>query len=228
MHNIGEALQLPVKNLAQHATELTTPEHRQLANEAQTIVRLVDEIQLLNMLETDVWKTNVAQFSIQSLIDEVALAMLPIIKRKGLQLLINNQLPADEERHGDREALRKILELLLHYSVTTTQIGKITLEITEEESTNDRLLFRILDTGEGISNDEIDNLHFPFLNETSEDRYGKAYGLTFYLCDQLSRKLGGHLNIKTRTDIGTRYNLHVKWPRSRSRRSRMKNCLMKW
>jgi two-component system sensor histidine kinase RcsD len=135
--------------------------------------------------------------------------MLPIIKRKGLQLLINNQLPADEVRHGDREALRKILQLLLHYSVTTTQIGKITLEICEEESAPERLLFRVLDTGEGIGNDEIDNLHFPFLNETSEDRYGKAHGLTFYLCDQLSRKLGGHLSIKSRQDIGTRYNLHV-------------------
>lgn len=210
MQNIGEALQLPVKNIAEHASELNTPQGHAIANEAQSIVRLVDEIQLLNMLETDTWKTNATLFAIQPLIDEVALEMLPIIKRKGLQLLINNHLAADEERHGDREALRKVLQLLLHYSVTTTQIGKITLDITEEESGPDRLLFRILDTGEGISSGEVDNLHFPFLNATSEDRYGRANGLTFYLCDQLSRKIGGHLNIKTREEIGTRYNLHIK------------------
>lgn len=210
MQNIGEALQLPVKNIAEHASSLNTPQGHAIANEAQSIVRLVDEIQLLNMLETDTWKTNATLFAIQPLIDEVALEMLPIIKRKGLQLLINNHLAADEERHGDREALRKVLQLLLHYSVTTTQIGKITLDITEEESGPDRLLFRILDTGEGISSGEVDNLHFPFLNATSEDRYGRANGLTFYLCDQLSRKLGGHLNIKTREEIGTRYNLHIK------------------
>lgn len=210
MQHIGEALQLPVKNLARQAADLATPEHRQLVYEAQTILRLVDEIQLLNMLEADIWKTNAEQFSIQSLIDEVALAMLPVIRRKGLQLMINNRLSIDEQRHGDRKTLRKILKLLLHYSVTTTQIGKITLEISEEESVPDRLLLRIIDTGQGIGNDEIDNLHFPFLNETSEDRYGKAYGLTFYLCDRLSRKLGGHLNIKTRADIGTCYDLHIK------------------
>ena len=210
MRNIGEALQLPVKSIAEHASALNTPEARVVANEAQSIARLVDEIQLLNMLETDAWKTNATKFAIQPLIDEVALEMLPIIKRKGLQLLINNHLATDEERHGDREALRKALQLLLNYSVTTTQIGKITLDITEEESGPDRLLFRILDTGEGISHGEVDNLHFPFLNETSEDRYGQANGLTFYLCNQLSRKLGGHLNIKTREGIGTRYNLHIK------------------
>jgi two-component system sensor histidine kinase RcsD len=210
MRNIGEALQLPVKSIAEHASALNTPEAHIVANEAQSIARLVDEIQLLNMLETDAWKTNATKFAIQPLIDEVALEMLPVIKRKGLQLLINNHLATDEERHGDREALRKALQLLLHYSVTTTQIGKITLDITEEESGPDRLLFRILDTGEGISHGEVDNLHFPFLNETSEDRYGQANGLTFYLCNQLSRKLGGHLNIKTREGIGTRYNLHIK------------------
>lgn len=210
MQHIGEALQGPVKSIAERASALNTPEASLLANEAQNIVRLVDEIQLLNMLETDTWKTNATRFAIQPLIDEVALEMLPVIKRKGLQLLINNQLGADEERHGDREALRKVLQLILHYAVTTTQIGKITLDITEEESGPDRLLFRILDTGEGISSGEVDNLHFPFLNETSEDRYGRANGLTFYLCDQLSRKLGGHLNIKTRDEIGTRYNLHIK------------------
>ena len=92
MQHIGEALQLPVKQLAEHAAEIHDSKHLQLANDAQTIVRLVDEIQLLNMLETDSWKTSASEFSIQSLIDEVALSMLPIIKRKGLQLLINNNL----------------------------------------------------------------------------------------------------------------------------------------
>lgn len=210
MQHIGEALQLPVKQLAEHAAEINASNHQQLANDAQTIVRLVDEIQLLNMLEADIWKTSASEFSIQSLIDEVALSMLPIIKRKGLQLLINNNLSADEKRHGDKTALRKMLELLLHYSVTTTPIGKITLEISEEEAGPDRLLFRVLDTGNGIGSGEIDNIHFPFFNESSEDRYGQANGLAFYLCDRLARKLGGYLDIKTHPDIGTLYNLHIK------------------
>jgi K+-sensing histidine kinase KdpD len=100
------------------------------------------------------------------LIDEVVPQVLPVIKRKGLQLLINNHLHAKEERHGDRDALLRILLLLIQYAVTTTQIGKITLEVSMDESAEDRLTFRILDTGNGVSNSEIDNLHFPFLNTT--------------------------------------------------------------
>ncbi|MDY1036117.1 phosphotransferase RcsD [Lelliottia sp. CFBP8978] len=210
MQNISDAFKQPLKALASQAASISTPENHQLASQADTLVRLVDEIQLANMLENDSWKGNPTLFSIQDLINEVVPEVLPVIKRKGLQLLINNHLPANDERHGDRDALRRILLMLMQYAVTTTQIGKITLEVSTDESAEDRLTFRILDTGEGVTASEIDNLHFPFLNDTQSDRYGKANALTFWLCDQLARKLGGHLNIKARESLGTRYSLHVK------------------
>ena len=210
MQNIGDALKQPAKSLAEQAAAVQGDEHQKLAQQADTLVRLVDEIQLANMLEGDGWKGMTALFSIQDLIDEVVPEVLPVIRRKGLQLLINNQLAASEQRHGDRDALKRILLLLIQYAVTTTQIGKITLEVSKDESAEDRLTFRIMDTGNGVSNSEIDNLHFPFLNDTQSDRFGKANALTFWLCDQLARKLGGHLNIKARESLGTRYSLHVK------------------
>ena len=210
MQHIGEALALPAKKLAQDAAAVNNEEGQKLAQQADQLVRLVDEIQLANLLENDGWKSAASQFSIQDLIDEVVPAVLPVVKRKGLQLLINNHLPANEQRYGDREALLRILTMLIQYAVTTTQIGKITLEVDADESASDRLTFRILDTGEGVTTSEVDNLHFPFLNDTQEDRFGKANALTFWLCDQLARKLGGHLNIKARESLGTRYSLHVK------------------
>lgn len=210
MQNISDTLKQPIKTLAAEAAALDTSESQKLANNADLLVRLVDEIQLANMLENDSWKGTATLFSLQDLIDEVVPEVLPAIKRKGLQLLINNQLPAKEQRHGDRDALRRILLLLIQYAVTTTQIGKITLEVNADESAGERLTFRILDTGNGVSHGEIDNLHFPYLNDTQSDRYGKANALTFWLCDQLARKLGGHLNIKARESLGTRYSLHVK------------------
>jgi Signal transduction histidine kinase len=210
MQNISDTLKQPIKTLAAEAAAIDTTESQKLANNADLLVRLVDEIQLANMLENDSWKGASTLFSLQDLIDEVVPEVLPAIKRKGLQLLINNQLPAKEQRHGDRDALRRILLLLIQYAVTTTQIGKITLEVNADESAGERLTFRILDTGNGVSHGEIDNLHFPYLNDTQSDRYGKANALTFWLCDQLARKLGGHLNIKARESLGTRYSLHVK------------------
>lgn len=98
--------------------------------------------------------------------------------------------------------------------MTTTPIGKITLDVCQDESASDRLTFRILDTGNGVSANEIDNMHFPYLNETQSDLYGKANALTFWLCDRMTRKLGGQLTIKARESLGTRYTLHLKMPAS--------------
>ena len=212
MQNIGNALKDPAKTLAANAAALNTPDSQKLANQADVLVRMVDEIQLANLLESDAWKGESTLFSVQALIDDVVPEVLPAIKRKGLQLLIKNHLSAHDERRGDRDALRRILLLLIQYAVTTTQIGKITLEVDQDESEAERLTFRILDTGEGVTLQEVDNLHFPFINDTQGDHYGKANPLTFWLCDQLARKLGGHLNIKAREELGTRYIVHVKMP----------------
>ncbi len=62
------------------------------------LVKLIDDIQLANLLESDAWKTNQTLFSVQELIDDVVPEVLPAMKRKGLQLLINNALPAGEQR----------------------------------------------------------------------------------------------------------------------------------
>ncbi|STH94538.1 phosphotransfer intermediate protein in two-component regulatory system with RcsBC [Citrobacter braakii] len=212
MQNIGSALKDPAKTLAANAAALNSPDSQKLANQADVLVRMVDEIQLANLLESDAWKSESTLFSVQSLIDDVVPEVLPAIKRKGLQLLIKNHLSAHNERRGDRDALRRILLLLIQYAVTTTQIGKITLEVDQDESETERLTFRILDTGQGVTLNEVDNLHFPFINDTQGDRYSKANPLTFWLCDQLARKLGGHLNIKAREELGTRYIVHVKMP----------------
>ncbi|NBC99849.1 phosphotransferase RcsD [Atlantibacter hermannii] len=209
MQHIGEALKTPVIKLAEQAGLVAGTDNRALINQADEIVRLVDEIQLLNLLETESWKTMPSEFSIQEVIDEVVPQVLPAAKRKGLQLLVKNQLAANESRYGDRAALKKILLMLLQYAVTTTDIGKITLEVSQEESASERLTLRILNTGQGLTAQEIDNLHFPFLNDTSADRFGKANGLTFYLCNQLAKQLGGYLNIKSRNELGTRYSLHL-------------------
>jgi len=74
----------------------------------------------------------------------------------------------------------------------------------------DQLLFHITDTGSGLSKEEISNLNYPFLSQTLVDRFNHGSGLTFYLCNQLCKKLGGQLEIRSKIDIGTRYTVRVK------------------
>lgn len=100
MQNISNTLKEPVRQLAVNAAAATTPESLKLVDQADVLVRMIDEIQLANMLENDAWKSEATLFSLQDLIDEVVPEVLPAIKRKGLQLLINNHLSGNDERWG--------------------------------------------------------------------------------------------------------------------------------
>lgn len=83
MQNISNTLKEPVRQLAVNAAAVTTPESLKLADQADVLVRMIDEIQLANMLENDAWKSEATLFSLQDLIDEVVPEVLPAIKRKG-------------------------------------------------------------------------------------------------------------------------------------------------
>jgi len=212
MQHIGEALQHPAQDILAFSTAMPESHRRAFVNTVQALIQRVDEIRLLNSVEADDWQRHDSVFVLTSLVDEAVRMILPSIKRKGLHLVVDNALAANVQRYGDPQTLRQILMLLLQYSITTTQIGKITLEISEDKSVTGRLLFRLLDTGSGITGGEVDNLAFPFLNETHQDRYGKANGLTFYLCNRLAAKLDGSLQLKTSQQMGTRYDLRITMP----------------
>jgi len=212
MQHIGEALQHPAQNIMEFSAVMPESHRLPFINAVQALIQRVDEIRLLNSVEADNWQRHDSIFVLTSLVDEVVKMMLPLIRRKGLRLVVDNTLTTNAERYGDSQTLRHILILLLQYSITTTQIGKITLEISEDKSVTGRLLFRLLDTGSGITGGEVDNLAFPFLNETHQDRYGKANGLTFHLCNRLAAKLDGSLQLKTSQQMGTRYDLRVTMP----------------
>lgn len=213
MQHIRSDLQQPAKAILTLAETLPPVQRPAVTQASMAIIQRVDEIMLLNDLENEQWKTETRAFSLTALLDDILQTQLPAIQRKGLRFLLKNSLNPSENYSGDPDALRKILSLLLHYSVTVTQFGKITLEVTQNGRENAPILnFSLMDTSVGLLTTETENMLFPFLHDTAEDRYGKASGMTFFLCKQLAARLGGSFTLKRTEDIGTRYDLHLPFP----------------
>lgn len=216
LQNLGHTLNRPLSNIVDQLQQLNDDSDEEarlnVLQQTEALSRMLDDIVLLNRLEAHDWTPDAASFNLQSLLDELALELLPLTRRKGLTLLMRNRLNSDEMRFGDRRAIRKVLSTLLHYSLTTTDWGKITLDVDSPSERPDRLTIQIVDTGAGLTVDELGNNDFPFLGETSQDRFGQASGLAFFLCKQLCKQLGGHLDIHARPDIGTRYSINLHLP----------------
>jgi two-component system sensor histidine kinase RcsD len=217
LHNLGIELNQPVRqmhDLADHLRSQPDGEQQQallnqLTAESSSVLALIENITLLTRLETQDWQPSRQPFNPAALIDELLLEALPAINQKGLALFNHFHLDVEQNYIGDAHALRKVISLLVHYAIITTACGKISLVVDHEPGHPDRLVFHINDTGSGISNEEISNLNYPFLSQTLVDRFNHGSGLTFFLCNQLCKRLNGQLDIRSKVDIGTRYTIRV-------------------
>ena len=217
LHNLGIELNQPVRQIHELATNLSAqPDQeqqqdllKQLNVASASVLELIDNITLLTRLETQDWQPSSQPFSPATLLEELLLEVLPALNQKGLALFHHFHLDINQQYLGDTNALRKIITLLLRYAITTTAYGKITLKVEHEAEHPEQLIFHINDTGAGISNEEIRNLTYPFLSQTLVDRFNHGSGLTFFLCNQLCKKLNGQLDIRSKIDIGTRYTIRI-------------------
>lgn len=218
LHNLGIELNQPLQELNGLVESLVAVEdlhERQtlqgkLQVESRNALTLVDNITLLTRLETQDWQPASQPYVLSAMVDELLLEALPRLSQKGLGLLNHFHIAPEAMFVGDMQAVKKILSLLLDYAIVTTSLGKVTLTSEQDEDRPDQLVFHITDTGSGISKEELSNLNYPFLSQTLVDRFNHGSGLTFFLCNQLCKKLGGQLEIRSKLDIGTRYTVRVK------------------
>ncbi|MEE8729384.1 MAG: phosphotransferase RcsD [Rahnella inusitata] len=218
LHNLGIELNQPLQELNGLVESLVAVEdlhERQMLQgklqvESRNALTLVDNITLLTRLETQDWQPASQPYVLSAMVDELLLEALPRLSQKGLGLLNHFHIAPEAMFVGDMQAVKKILSLLLDYAIVTTSLGKVTLTSEQDEDRPDQLVFHITDTGSGISKEELSNLNYPFLSQTLVDRFNHGSGLTFFLCNQLCKKLGGQLEIRSKLDIGTRYTVRVK------------------
>lgn len=183
-----------------------------LKSESTRLAALFDNLRLLTALEIQDWQPSLVDFSLPELIDALLVARLPAVQQKGLSLYLHYHLPLNLGHRGDALAVKKIISLLLDYSIISTQFGKIVLSVDQDPSRSDILLCTISDTGSGISPEELANLHQPFVSRAQEDHYQRGSALTWFLCSRLCKQLGGSLDIHSKAGIGTRYRVRLQLP----------------
>ena len=127
---------------------------------------------------------------------------------KGLeaQTTIANDLP--ERVVGDPVRLRAALENLIDNAVKFTDKGTIRLDIKAKRAARGRveLIFRVTDSGIGLTPDEIRRLFRPFAQANAEiaRRYGGA-GLGLSVVKVLAKLMGGDLTVTSTPGRGAQF-----------------------
>jgi len=191
-------------------TELTEEQLgyvKALESSGNSLLSLINDILDLSKIEAGKATIELAPFSLQSCINDVALTQKSYIYQKGLSLNmhIDNDIP--HLLLGDQLRIKQILTNLLGNAAKFTAKGGITISarIIELRDSSTLVQIAVSDTGIGISANALDKIFLPFAQEndlTTTRQYGGT-GLGLSISLQLAELMGGTISVESTLGSGT-------------------------
>lgn len=214
--------------LAEDAQELgeeqTVSDLNKIRNAGKHLLRLIDDILDISKIEADKMELCLESFDVGGLIEEVAITVKPLIEKNcnTLQVNIDESIGA---MHADLMKVQQVLLNLLSNAAKFSSESAIELNVervTSEELKNkyqstvaqmlildaDFLIFRVTDTGIGMTEEQQQRLFQPFTqadNSTTRKYGGTGLGLT--ISQRFCQMMGGDIEIESKIDCGSTFTV---------------------
>jgi signal transduction histidine kinase/ActR/RegA family two-component response regulator len=170
------------------------------------LLSLINDILDLSKIETGNIVIELAEFSLQSCINNLVLTQKNIITSKGLSLNIDVAEDIPYILMGDPFRIKQILLNLLGNAIKFTALGDITISVRllERNETSVLVELAVRDSGIGISSDALDKIFKPFVqeNESTTRTFGGT-GLGLTISRRLVELIGGSLSVESTVGVGS-------------------------
>jgi len=165
---------------------------------------MIEEILAFTSLEEGRETVRPTDFLAEDLVRAALAVIEPMAEQKGLRLHV--QLPFTSVRMtSDIDKARQILVNLLGNAVKFTDSGAVTLRLSRGARS---VRVDIVDTGIGISADELPRLFRPFAQvDTGLTRRHGGTGLGLYISRRLATLLGGHIEVESAPGAGSTFTV---------------------
>ena len=179
-----------------------------LSSSAGILKNLISDILDISKIDAGTLEINETAFDLQELCD----VLIKTISLKNSKKSISfKSIVSDEINNyivSDKQLLNQILLNLLSNAEKFTQHGKIELHasITHESEDSYSVLFQVMDTGIGITQEESQKIFNKFIqaNTGIRENYGGT-GLGLSISQKLVKLLGGKLKVKSQPNKGSTF-----------------------
>ncbi len=199
--------------MLERTPDLSAEQHQMLATIARAgghLLTLINDILDMAKIEARQMRSDAAPFDLRTLLRDTEAFFQPRAHERELNLTLTlDALPRWVE--GDAVKLRQVLLNLLSNAIKfTPKGGQVSLSV--EVLDGDRLSFVVADTGVGIAAEELQAIFDPFVQAAAGRRQQDGTGLGLALCRQLTRLMGGELEVSSTPGQGSRFNLRLRLP----------------
>ncbi|MBN2081244.1 response regulator [bacterium] len=179
-----------------------------LVHSGEALLSLINDVLDFSKIESGKLELESIAFDVREVIETALEMLVAKLEEKRLEAaaLIDHALP--ERLTGDPTRLRQILLNLVGNAIKFTDQGSITVRVSVLEDTpaDQRLKFEVIDTGAGISPEQIGKLFQEFSQaEASTSRKHGGTGLGLAISKQLALLMDGEIDVESEVGQGSTF-----------------------
>ena len=184
------------------------PDLKKIHGAGRHLLSLINDVLDLSKIEAGKMTVYVESFEIKPMLDDVAATIQPLIEKNGNALEVD--CPADiGAMRADLTKVRQTLFNLFSNAAKFTEKGKISLEVRRENVDGaDRILFRVKDSGIGMTPEQLGKLFQAFTQaDASTTRKYGGTGLGLTITKKFCLMMGGDVTVESEYGSGTTFTV---------------------
>ena len=184
---------------------------RTIQRNGKHLLQVINDILDVSKIESGHLDVEVIAACPGQLITDVVQLIRPRATSKGLDLILEFESPLPGRIRTDPTRLRQILINIVGNAVKFTERGTIRLVVNwGERGGIASLSVRVVDTGIGMTNDQVGRLFQPFAQaDNSMSRRFGGTGLGLFISMRLTQLLGGNLLVDSEPGVGSTFDIIV-------------------
>jgi signal transduction histidine kinase/ActR/RegA family two-component response regulator len=189
------------------------PEHQaasvhDILSAGRHLLKLIDEVLDISRIEAGRLALSMEPVMVGDVADSAMSVMRPIAAERGIAL--NVELGPLRPRHvqADRQRLHQVLLNLVSNAIKYNRKGgSVTLLCVEAGA--ERMRFEVVDTGPGLTDEQLSRLFSPFDRLGAEETQIEGTGLGLALSKSLCEAMDGSLSVVSVVGTGSRFSVEL-------------------
>lgn len=177
------------------------------------LLNLINDILDLSKVESGKLNIDICECPLTKLLDEVISTLEIKAKAKGVELSVKYLDGLPKTIFTDELRLKQILFNIIENAIKFTEKGRVEIEVgcMQKSKLCSEIIFKVVDTGVGISECDREKLFLPFSQiEISKTRKFEGTGLGLNLSRNLAQLLGGDIVLReSKKGVGSTFEASI-------------------
>ena len=181
-----------------------------IESNARHLLSLINDVLDISKIEAGKMEVHAEDFEVAALVAEVAETVQALVAKKENELAVHYGRDLGR-MHSDVVKIRQALFNLLSNASKFTEKGRIELSVVRETANGiDQLVFRVTDTGIGMTPEQLDKLfqRFTQADQSTTRKFGGT-GLGLAITRAFCTMLGGGISVDSRPGVGTTFTIRL-------------------